>query len=83
MLVAELAGRARPRRRQPLAGRGALLRSLDHALLCPCDLGGRQSRPRRAGRGGARLAEVFRKAGFTRFRRAAETPFNLILEARR
>lgn len=33
--------------------------------------------------GEARLAEVFRKAGFSRFRRAAETPFNLILEARR
>lgn len=32
--------------------------------------------------GEARLAEVFRKAGFTRFRRAAETPFNLVLEAR-
>jgi SAM-dependent methyltransferase len=32
--------------------------------------------------GETRLAEVFRKAGFTRFRRAAETPFNLILEAR-
>jgi SAM-dependent methyltransferase len=33
--------------------------------------------------GEARLAEVFRKAGFTHFRRAAATPFNLILEARR
>lgn len=33
--------------------------------------------------GEARLAEVFRKAGFTHFRRVAETPFNLILEARR
>ena len=32
--------------------------------------------------GETHLAEVFRKAGFTRFRRAAETPFNLILEAR-
>ncbi len=32
--------------------------------------------------GEARLREVFRQAGFTRFRRAAETPFNLILEAR-
>ncbi|NIC04981.1 class I SAM-dependent methyltransferase [Billgrantia bachuensis] len=30
-----------------------------------------------------RLADVFRQAGFTHFRRAAETPFNLILEARR
>jgi len=33
--------------------------------------------------GEARLAEVFRKAGFKHFRRAAETPFNLILEVRR
>jgi len=32
--------------------------------------------------GEARIAEVFRKAGFSHFRRAAETPFNLILEAR-
>lgn len=33
--------------------------------------------------GEARLADVARKAGFTHFRRAAETPFNLILELRR
>lgn len=33
--------------------------------------------------GEARLTEVFRKAGFTRIRRAGETPFNLILEVRR
>jgi 2-polyprenyl-3-methyl-5-hydroxy-6-metoxy-1,4-benzoquinol methylase len=33
--------------------------------------------------GEARLADVFRKAGFSHFRRAAATPFNLILEARR
>lgn len=32
--------------------------------------------------GEARLADVFRRAGFTRFRRAAATPFNLILEAK-
>jgi len=32
--------------------------------------------------GEARLAEVFRKAGFSHFRRAAETPFNLVFEAR-
>jgi hypothetical protein len=30
----------------------------------------------------AALAEVFRKAGVTRFRRAAEMPFNLVLDAR-
>ncbi len=33
--------------------------------------------------GERRLAGVFRKAGFTHFRRAAATPFNLVLEARR
>jgi 2-polyprenyl-3-methyl-5-hydroxy-6-metoxy-1,4-benzoquinol methylase len=33
--------------------------------------------------GEARLAEVFRKAGFTHCRRAVETPFNLIFEVRR
>lgn len=33
--------------------------------------------------GEARLGEVLRQAGFTRIRKAAETPFNLILEARR
>jgi hypothetical protein len=31
----------------------------------------------------ARLRDIFAKAGFTHFRRAKETPFNLILEARR
>jgi SAM-dependent methyltransferase len=33
--------------------------------------------------GEARLRDVVTNAGFTRFRRATETPFNLILEARR
>ncbi len=33
--------------------------------------------------GEARLRAVFAEAGFSRFRRATETPFNLILEARR
>jgi SAM-dependent methyltransferase len=33
--------------------------------------------------GEARLREVVTKAGFTHFRRAAETPFNFVLEARR
>jgi len=32
--------------------------------------------------GQARLTEVLKEGGFTRVRRAAETPFNLILEAR-
>jgi SAM-dependent methyltransferase len=33
--------------------------------------------------GETRLRDVFKEAGFTRFRRATETPFNLILEARK
>jgi SAM-dependent methyltransferase len=33
--------------------------------------------------GEARLRAVFEEAGFKRFRRATETPFNLVLEARR
>jgi SAM-dependent methyltransferase len=32
--------------------------------------------------GPARLAQVVSEAGFTRFRRATETPFNIVLEAR-
>jgi 2-polyprenyl-3-methyl-5-hydroxy-6-metoxy-1,4-benzoquinol methylase len=32
--------------------------------------------------GEARIGDVVRAAGFTRFRRAAETPFNLVFEAR-
>ena len=32
--------------------------------------------------GETRLKEVAESAGFTRFRRATETPFNFILEAR-
>ncbi|MDQ6758517.1 MAG: SAM-dependent methyltransferase, partial [Acidobacteriota bacterium] len=33
--------------------------------------------------GEARLSEVVTSGGFRRFRRATETPFNLILEARK
>ena len=32
--------------------------------------------------GEARIRDVVTAAGFTRFRRAAETPFNLVFEAR-
>ena len=32
--------------------------------------------------GEARIRDVVQAAGFTRFRRAAETPFNIVYEAR-
>ena len=65
--------------RSPVA---RLYYSASTALCCAHAIseGGHQVLGAQAGE--ARLAEVFRKAGFTRFRRAAETPFNLILEAR-
>ncbi len=61
----------------------ALLRGLDHDLLRPRDLRGRArwcSARRRARRGSPTCSA---RPGFTHFRRAAETPFNLILEVRR
>ena len=62
-------------------GRPRLLRILDH-VVHP-----KRALPRRqltlgAQAGEARLRKALTAAGFTRFRRAAETPFNLILEAR-
>lgn len=52
-------------------------------LCCPHAVseGGHMVLGAQAGEG--RLAAVFRKAGFKHFRRATETPFNLVLEARR
>jgi ubiquinone/menaquinone biosynthesis C-methylase UbiE len=52
-------------------------------LMCTpnaLDQGGSMALGAQAGE--ARLREVLSKAGFTRIRRAAQTPFNLILEAR-
>ena len=63
-----------------LGGVAVLLR-LDRGMRRPRDLRGREPRARCAG-GRGEVAEVFRKAGFTRVRCAAETPFNLILEVR-
>jgi hypothetical protein len=41
-----------------------------------------RSRAARAARSRARLRELLAQAGFGRVRRAAETPFNHVLEAR-
>jgi SAM-dependent methyltransferase len=57
--------------------------SASAALCCPNAIADGGHLVLGAQAGEARLADVFRKAGFTHFRRAAETPFNLILEARR
>lgn len=62
---------------------GRLYYSASTTICCAHALseGGRMVLGAQAGE--ARLAAVFRKAGFTHFRRAAQTPFNLIFEARR
>ena len=56
--------------------------SISTVLCCAHAIseGGRLALGAQAGQ--QRLEEVFRGAGFTSFRRAAQTPFNLILEAR-
>ena len=52
-------------------------------LICtPASLAQKGAMALGAQAGEARMKEVFMKAGFKRFRRATETPFNLVLEAR-
>jgi hypothetical protein len=48
----------------------------------PCSLGQEVGTALGAQAGQKRLTEVLRQGGFSNVRRAAETPFNMILEAR-
>lgn len=52
------------------------------ALCTPCSLSQEVGLGLGAQAGERRLSQVMAEAGFTRFRRATQTPFNLILEAR-
>jgi 2-polyprenyl-3-methyl-5-hydroxy-6-metoxy-1,4-benzoquinol methylase len=60
----------------------ALLYTASSAICTPNSLSQEVSLGLGAQAGEARLREVFEEAGYTRFRKAAETPLNLILEAR-
>ncbi len=52
-------------------------------LLCtPCSLSQEGGMALGAQAGEARICDVVRSAGFSRFRRVAETPFNIVYEAR-
>lgn len=52
-------------------------------MICtPASLAQEVGAALRAQVGEPRIREVVTAAGFTRFRRAAETPFNLVFEAR-
>jgi hypothetical protein len=75
------AERRRPGGGQPQSGGACVLLVLDvavHAGSLSQEVGlalGAQA-------GEARIREVVEAGGFTRFRRVAETPFNLVFEAR-
>ncbi len=61
---------------------GTLYYSASSMLCCAHSLSEEVGRALGAQAGEKQLAQVFREAGFRIFRKAAETPFNLILEAR-
>ncbi len=75
-----LDGRARNMADNPMA---ALLYTVSSGVCTPNSLSQEVGLGLGAQAGEARLRQVFEDAGFTRFRRAAETPLNLILEAKR
>jgi SAM-dependent methyltransferase len=74
-----LDGRATNQADNPLA---ALLYVASTAICTPNSLSQEVGLGLGAQAGEARLREVFEEAGFSRFRKATETPLNLILEAR-
>jgi 2-polyprenyl-3-methyl-5-hydroxy-6-metoxy-1,4-benzoquinol methylase len=61
---------------------GRLFYSASTLVCTPASLSQEPGAALGAQAGEARLGEVARAAGFSRFRRATETPFNLVLEAR-
>jgi 2-polyprenyl-3-methyl-5-hydroxy-6-metoxy-1,4-benzoquinol methylase len=73
-------GRAANMANNPMA---AMLYTVSSGICTPNSLSQEVGLGLGAQAGEARLRGVFEQAGFTQFRRAAETPLNLILEARR
>jgi len=61
---------------------GQIYYSASTTLCCPHALSENGTHALGAQAGMARLEAIFRDAGFTRFRLATQTPFNLVLEAR-
>ncbi|MGH8495406.1 MAG: class I SAM-dependent methyltransferase [Gammaproteobacteria bacterium] len=79
MLVEPFAGDRLEENLNPI---GRMYYSASTTLCCAHSLSEEVGAALGAQAGEERLASVFRRAGFTRVRRATETPFNLILEAR-
>ena len=61
---------------------GRVYYSLSTLLCTPCSRSQEVGLCLGAQAGEGRIREVVRSAGFQRFRRATETPFNLVFEAR-
>jgi ubiquinone/menaquinone biosynthesis C-methylase UbiE len=79
MLIEPMAGDSLADNLNPV---GRCFYAFSAAVCVPASLGQEVGAALGAQAGEKRLAEVARKAGFSRFRRAAETPFNMVLEAR-
>ena len=76
------AERRRPGRGQPQPGRAGPTTRFSTLLCTPASLSQEVGLALGAQAGEARIRDVVTAAGFTRFRRAAETPFNSVFEAR-
>ncbi|ARP98728.1 class I SAM-dependent methyltransferase [Pseudorhodoplanes sinuspersici] len=61
---------------------GRVFYAFSASVCVPCSLNQEVGLALGAQAGNAKLAEVTRQAGFSQFRCAAETPFNVVLEAR-
>jgi ubiquinone/menaquinone biosynthesis C-methylase UbiE len=79
MLIEPMAGDSLADNLNPV---GRVYYAFSTSVCVPASLGQEVGAALGAQAGEKRLAEVARKAGFSRFRRAAETPFNMVLEAR-
>lgn len=62
---------------------GRVYYAFSTSVCVPCSLGQEVGAALGAQAGERRLSEAIRKGGFAKVRRAAETPFNMVLEARR
>lgn len=79
MLVEPMAGDTLSENLNPV---GRVYYAFSTSVCVPCSLGQEVGTALGAQAGEKRLAEVIREGGFSKVRRAAETPFNMVLEAR-
>jgi hypothetical protein len=61
---------------------GRIYYSASATLCVPCSLSQEVALGLGAQAGPAKIEQVVRDGGFTKFRKAAETPFNMVFEAR-